>query len=555
MNATKPPDADLVARACNGDRAAFDALVDRYRPLVEWLARRLLNDREAAEDCVQTTFIRAWERLSQLREASRFASWLQTICRSVAANMRASESLRQDRETAVDYSSGAPDLLDRLLTRLWIRKAVAQLPELYRRPVSQFYFEGFSQQEIARHLRVPLGTVKARLHYARAKLRDTLSAMEEITMEKIEFTDLMEAFMGMEEPEPRLNYEELAHETLQHYSLGKLRKIGSVYRPSDSVGIAIETDRGRYRLWRYQPWMTRETVELEHHLLRHLQEKDMPVKRLIPGANGETTFFIDHHFVAVFEWFGGTDPEWEQLDTQEALGDLCGRWVGAVTDFDPPVEHWRELASTWRPRKGWALALPCYDLPQVPERMGLFQAVRALKNPLSYHEEFLRGVDDTEKRLQRFEKQVNTLGLKELPRCITNGVMMGVIQEFDLTIAHVDDYVYEPRIGNLGRLLDLAVYQSTFPDAPGHDRARQVLDAFQKHVSLTDAELRALPWIALSFGLFYRVFHVLMYMDEVEDNPEGEGARYFATHMQEELARLTRQEEDTEGLTEVFLNG
>lgn len=418
MDATKPPDADLVARARNDDRAAFDALVNRYRPLVEWLARRLLNDREAAEDCVQTTFIRAWERLFQLREASRFASWLQTICRSVAANMRASESLRHDREAAVDYGPGAPDLLDRLLTRLWIRKA----------------------------------------------------------------------------------------------------------------------------------------VELEHHLLRHLQEKDMPVKRLIPGANGETTFFIDHHFVAVFEWFGGTDPEWEQLDTQEALGDLCGQLGWGRNGLRSSRRTLARAGLDLAPPQRLGSGAPLLRSAAGAGTDGVVQAVRALKNPPSYHNELLRGVDDTEERLQRFEKQVNTLGLKELPPCINNGVMMGVIQEFDLTIAHVDDYVHEPRIGSLGRLLDLAAYQSTFPDAPGHDRARQVLDAFQKHISLTDAELRALPWIALSFGLFYRVFHVLMYMGEVEDNPEGEGARYFAAQIQEELIQLTQQEEDIERLTEVFLN-
>jgi len=549
----KPADSELVARARDGDQAAFGALVERYQPLVEWLANHLLRDREAAADCAQTAFVRAWERLSQLREDSRFASWLQAICRSVAANMREAETVRRDRETGAESERPAPDALDDLLTRLWVRKAVAGLPEAYRRPVRQYYFEGFPQREIAQQLEVPLGTLKARLHYARLKLREALAEMEEITMEKVEFTDLMEAFMGMEEPEPQLSHEELARETLRHYELGELRKVGAVYKPSDSVGIAVETDRGRYRLWRYQPWMTREIVELEHHILQHLQAKGMPIKRLVSAKNGETTFFIDNHFVAVCEWFSGGEPEWGKRDTQEALGDLCGRWVAAMADFDPPVENWRERASSWRPRKGWALALPFFELAKVPGRMGLFQGVRDLDDPPPYHEEFLRGVDDTEERLERFGRQVEALRLAELPHGVNHGVVMGGLQDFELMIAHVDDYVYEPRIGDLGRLLYVAVYEPSFPGAPRHDRARLLLDAFQRHVSLSEAELRALPWIALSFALFYRVFHILLYLGEVEGGLEG--ARYLVDGLPAKLACVARQEEDIETLTEILLEG
>lgn len=547
----QPADSELVARARSGDRAAFSALVERYAPLVEWLANRLLKDREVAADCAQTALVRAWERLPQLREDSRFASWLQAICRTVATNMRQSEAVRQERETSAELAAQVPDSLDRLLTRLWVRKAVDGLPEAYRRPVRQYYLEGLSQREIARQLEVPLGTLKARLHYARLKLREVLSEKEEMAMEKVEFTDLMEAFMGMEEPEPRLSYEELARQTLEHYDLGELRKMGSAYRPSDSIAIAIETARGRFRIWRYQPWMTRELVDLESHILRHLQEKELPVKRLIPGRNGETAFFVDNHFVSVFAWFSGAEPEWERSETQGALGDLCGRWVAAMADFDPGIANWCELASSWRPRKGWALALPCFDLAQVPERMALSQAVRELDDPPPYHDQFLRGVDDTEARLQRFSRQVEALRPAELPHAMNHGVILGGLQDFEQTITLVDDYVYEPRVGDLGRLLYVAVYEPSFPGAPRRDRARLLLDAFQRHVSLSPAELRALPWVALSFALFYRVFHILLYLGEIEDGPET--ARYLVDGLREELASLARQEDDVEKLTEVLL--
>ena len=546
-------DAQLVVLARAGDNTAFGVLVERYQTRVQQLAFRLLSSQESAADCVQITFMRAWERLSQLREDNRFVSWLLTICRSVVANMRAAESVRRDREYAFANEAQTEDDFDRVVTRLWVRQAVAELPELYRRPVSQFYFEGLSQREIAHQLSIPLGTVKARLHYARSKLRESLYEMEEDKMEKVEFTDLMENFMGKEEPEPQLSYEELARETLKHYNLGELRKIGSVYRPSDSIGIAIETDRGRYRLWRYQPWMTRELVELQHAMLRHLQEKGVPVKRLVLAANGETTFFIDNHFVAVFEWFSGSGlvSELRWPDTLEALGDLHGRWVSAMADFNPPIDNWQKLASSWRPRKGWALALPFYDLPKVPNRMGLFRAVRELTNPPPYHDEFLRSVCDTEIRLQRFAEQVEALKLKELPHGMNHGVLLLGMQDFDLIITDADDYVYEPRIGDLGRLLHVVMYEVALPGYPGYNKARLVLDAFRRHVRLSEAELRALPWVCLSFALFYRVFHVLLYLGELNAGPEG--SRYFVTDLPETLSKLTEQEENIEKLTEALL--
>ena len=189
-------DMELISLARGGDRTAFGTLVERHRAAVERLARRLTDDRETAADCVQTTLLRAWQRLPQLRDNRRFAGWLRSICRSTAADMRAAESVRRRHETdAVRPRPGMEDP-DYWFTRLWVRDAVNELPDLYRRPVRQFYFEGFLQREIAEQLAVPLGTVKARLHYARSKLRQLLAERKDPEMAQPTFSSLMETFMG-----------------------------------------------------------------------------------------------------------------------------------------------------------------------------------------------------------------------------------------------------------------------------------------------------------------------------------------------------------------------
>ena len=541
----------LVARARAGDRSAFGELTERHRPKVTRLATRLTNGHAAAADCTQATFLRAWERIGQLRDNGRFAPWLMSICRSVAANMRRADGVRESHEAAAPDAAHRAFDIDRWIEKLTVRDAVAELPEPYRAPVTRFYFEGFSQREIADDLGVPVGTLKSRLHYARLKLKEILSETMEPKMPR--FDNLMEAFMEKAEPEPTLSYEELANETLKHFNLGELRRVGSVYRPSDSVGIAIETDRGRYRLWRYQPWMTRELVDLQHQALRHLAEKGVPVKRLIPGSSGETAFAIDNHLVAMFEWFGGSGVfdllRWP--DTLEALGDLHGRWVAAMTDFSPGVADWQELASSWRPRKGWALSLPFYDLPDVPARMGLFRAAREMDDPPPYHDEFLRGIDDTERRLERFAEQVEALRMRDLPHGLNHGVLLFGLQDFDLMVTDADDFIYEPRIGDLGRLLWVLLHDVGGPQDQRHKRLRSAIAAFRRHVDPSEDELRSLPCVALSFPLFYRVFHVLLYLAEAKAGPEQ--ARYLLDSLVDHNAKLDVHEADIDRLTGALL--
>jgi RNA polymerase sigma-70 factor (ECF subfamily) len=172
-------DGQLATEACTGDAAAFASLAERHRPRVERLSRQLLPHGDAAQDCVQLTLVRAWERIGQLQDPARFGGWLMSICRSVAANLREAEGTRRAREQEASRGPRPVPELDRIITRLWVRQAVDKLPELYRRPVHQHYFDGLSHADIARRLHVPVTTVKKRLHDARGRLKEALGEMAE----------------------------------------------------------------------------------------------------------------------------------------------------------------------------------------------------------------------------------------------------------------------------------------------------------------------------------------------------------------------------------------
>ena len=139
---------------------------------------RMAGDADLAADLTQETFIRAFDRLSQYRGDSSLGTWLHTIGVSVALNgMRKVKRIR-GRTDNIDDSpmlAVAPRGLNAdLKTRL--HSAIDALSEKLRPVFLMHDVEGYTHEEIAGTLGIPVGTSKARLFDARAKLRLALAA-------------------------------------------------------------------------------------------------------------------------------------------------------------------------------------------------------------------------------------------------------------------------------------------------------------------------------------------------------------------------------------------
>ena len=118
----------VIAAAAQGDLAAFEALYRRFAPRLYGLCLRLTGQREAAEDCVQESFVAAWRGLGRFEKRSRFATWLQRIAiRTVIARRRGLRNAHEVGEPATglpdrpDPDGGAPPLD--------LERAIAALPE------------------------------------------------------------------------------------------------------------------------------------------------------------------------------------------------------------------------------------------------------------------------------------------------------------------------------------------------------------------------------------------------------------------------------------------
>ena len=189
---SKDTDEVLVARAQQGDKAAFDLLVRRYQHKVIKLVSRFVYDRSEVEDVTQEAFIKAYRAIGNFRRESAFYTWLYRIAVNTAKNYLASMSRRppgSDVEAgdAEVMASGAPlremgtperNMLTSEI-RETVRRTIEQLPEDLRVAISLREFDGLSYEEIANVMDCPIGTVRSRIFRAREAIDSRLKPLLE----------------------------------------------------------------------------------------------------------------------------------------------------------------------------------------------------------------------------------------------------------------------------------------------------------------------------------------------------------------------------------------
>jgi RNA polymerase sigma-70 factor (ECF subfamily) len=174
-------DQEAVRRCLAGDAEAFSTLVERYGGRVYNIALRITNDSDAAADCAQEAFIRAYRALHQYDPSLPFGPWLYRIATNASLNhvqrWHAHETPVEEFPDSAEPDSAGPEssalrreALDEVVA------ALAELPANYRAALTLRHFQQLSYQEVADALGIPLGTVKTHLHRARAALKARLAA-------------------------------------------------------------------------------------------------------------------------------------------------------------------------------------------------------------------------------------------------------------------------------------------------------------------------------------------------------------------------------------------
>jgi RNA polymerase sigma-70 factor, ECF subfamily len=174
-------DGEAVEAARRGDRAAFDALVEKYQRDIYRLCFRYVNDAQDANDLAQEAFLKAYRAIGRFRGDSAFSTWLYRIAVNACLNFRSSR-----RPPASELPEGLPDprrgvfdgMVDDERSRA-VREAVSRLPAKQRATVILKVFHELSHEEVAQALGSSVGTAKANLFHALQNLRKLLSGAGE----------------------------------------------------------------------------------------------------------------------------------------------------------------------------------------------------------------------------------------------------------------------------------------------------------------------------------------------------------------------------------------
>jgi RNA polymerase sigma-70 factor (ECF subfamily) len=175
---TDQTDQELVRRFQRGDESAFNEVVRRYQEKVYWIARRFVNDHDAADDITQEAFCKAYESLRGFRGDASIYTWLYRITVNIALNtirrQKVKGFFRIDALFDVaDTSVQAPDeLVEQQEDRALIEQAIAQLPRKQRSVFVLRYYEELPYEEIAKILKTSVGGLKANYFHAVRKIQE-----------------------------------------------------------------------------------------------------------------------------------------------------------------------------------------------------------------------------------------------------------------------------------------------------------------------------------------------------------------------------------------------
>lgn len=183
-------DKEIVKECLDGNREAFDVLVEKYYKKIYNLAYRFVGDSEEANDLAQEIFTAAYQNLSKFRGDAKFSTWLFQIAsnrgknrfkylkrRGFFANKGLSDGTeeREPLQREIPDNSGNPEaiLAGKQIQKI-VQDAIDELEPDHKEIVLLRDIEGFSYDEIAKILNLPEGTTKSRLHRARMVVKEKL---------------------------------------------------------------------------------------------------------------------------------------------------------------------------------------------------------------------------------------------------------------------------------------------------------------------------------------------------------------------------------------------
>lgn len=187
MSGARPADQALVRRCLANDQDACAELVELYARMVGTIIWRATQDEPHVEDLVQETFMRVFRGLPYFSARAKLSTWICTIAHRVAIDhMRSMARAREEQLDSTtdgiaitalmssDFAANPEEAATQGELDVLLRDELELLPDKYRLPLVYTAIEGLDYETVSRMLRLPLGTVKANVFYAKRMLKDRL---------------------------------------------------------------------------------------------------------------------------------------------------------------------------------------------------------------------------------------------------------------------------------------------------------------------------------------------------------------------------------------------
>lgn len=166
---------ELVALLNQQDNDAFNYLYDHYSGALFTIVNQIVPDKDTASDVLQEVFVNIWKKIDSYDAAKgRLFTWMLNIARNAAIDKVRSKGYRDNQRNqpmAESESSGMGMSTNPMINDVGLKKVLTTLNEEYRKLIDLSYFQGFTHEEIAKMMEIPLGTVKTRIRSAISQLR------------------------------------------------------------------------------------------------------------------------------------------------------------------------------------------------------------------------------------------------------------------------------------------------------------------------------------------------------------------------------------------------
>lgn len=172
------PDWGLIQAMAAGDISALDALYVKYSPALLGFLINRTGDRQLAEEILQDVMLSAWQSASTFRLESKVKTWLLVIARNKAVNAHRRKQINEiglnDEVEMHNHDTSPLERVMRKSEQTSVREAISHLPAQHKEILVLVFYHQLSGPEIAEVLDISIGTVKSRLHRAKAMLRRVL---------------------------------------------------------------------------------------------------------------------------------------------------------------------------------------------------------------------------------------------------------------------------------------------------------------------------------------------------------------------------------------------